>query len=129
MGKDQLKLYRALSRTPFPKSYVGKVFLSAFLGTHVPLLALLVHLVRRRRFAVGGALRTLSVTVPATVGGTALTLWAMYALSAPTALVFPRPEALSGDAANSRSCPYTTRIAPGGLWRMCSTRSSVCTPP
>jgi diguanylate cyclase (GGDEF)-like protein len=31
-------------------------------------------------------LRILSVTVPATLGGTALTLWAMYALSAPTAL-------------------------------------------
>jgi predicted signal transduction protein with EAL and GGDEF domain len=71
-----------LSRAPFPKSYVGKVFFTAFLGTHVPLLALLVYFVRRRHFA----LRILSVTVPATLGGTAFTLWAMYALSAPTAL-------------------------------------------
>jgi diguanylate cyclase (GGDEF)-like protein len=86
MGEDQLRLYRALSRAPFPKSYVGKVFLTAFLGTHVPLLALLVYFERRRRFALGSALRVLSVTVPATLGGTALTLWAMYALSAPTAL-------------------------------------------
>ena len=65
---------------------MGKVFLTAFLGTHVPLLALLFYFVRRRRFGLRGSLRILSVTVPATLGGTALTLWAMYALSAPTAL-------------------------------------------
>ena len=86
MGDEQLKLYRLLSRAPFPKSYVGKVFLTAFFGTHVPLLALLVYFVHDRRFGLGGALRILSVTVPATLGGTAMTLWAMYSLSEPTAL-------------------------------------------
>jgi hypothetical protein len=75
MDEDRLRLYRMLSRAPFPKSYVGKVFLSAFLGTHVPLLALLVYLVHRRRFATSGALRITSVTVPATAVGTAQTLW------------------------------------------------------
>jgi hypothetical protein len=49
MGDDQLRLYRTLSRAPFPKSYVGKVFLTAFLGTHVPLLTLLVYFARHRR--------------------------------------------------------------------------------
>jgi len=86
MGDDQLRLYRTLSRAPFPKSYVGKVFLTAFLGTHVPLLTLLVYFARHRRSGPGGALRILSVTAPATLGGTALTLWAMYSLSAPTEL-------------------------------------------
>src|ERR671913_317788 len=86
MDDEQLRLYRALSRAPFAKSYVGKVFFTAFLGTHVPLLALLSYFVRRRHFGLWGALRILSVTVPATLGGTAFTLWAMYALSAPTAL-------------------------------------------
>jgi hypothetical protein len=86
VDRDQLRLYRLLSQAPFPKSYVGKVFLSAFLGTHAPLLALLAYFVRRRRFAMSGALRILSVTVPATVVGTGLTLWAMHALSAPTML-------------------------------------------
>jgi len=86
MDDEQLRLYRALSRAPFAKSYVGKVFLTAFLGTHVPLLALLVYFVRQRRFGLDGALRILSVTVPATLGGTAMTLWAIHALSAPTAL-------------------------------------------
>ena len=86
MGDDELRLYRAFSRVPFPKSYLGKVFLTAFLGTHVPLLALLAYLVRFRRFGVGASLRILSVTVPATLGGTAATLWAMHALHAPVTL-------------------------------------------
>lgn len=86
MDEDQLRLYRMLSWAPFPRSYVGKVFLSAFLGTHVPLLALLGYFVRRRRFTASGAFRVLSVTVPATGVGTALTLWAMNALTAPTTL-------------------------------------------
>lgn len=81
-----LRVYAALSQAPFPKSYLGKVFLTAFLGTHTPLLALLVYLVRYRRFGVRATLRILSVTVPATLGGTAATLWTMHALSAPVAL-------------------------------------------
>ena len=86
MSKDELRLYRALSRAPFPKSYLGKVFLTAFFGTHVPLLALLAYLVRFRRFGFGATLRILSVTVPATLGGTAMTLWAMHALYTPVTL-------------------------------------------
>jgi diguanylate cyclase (GGDEF)-like protein len=86
MSRDELRLYRALSRAPFPKSYLGKVFLTAFLGTHVPLLALFAYLVRFRRFGVGASLRILSVTVPATLGGTAATLWAINALHAPVTL-------------------------------------------
>jgi len=81
-----LRVYRALSRAPFPKSYLGKVFLTAFLGTHAPLLASLAYLVRYRRFGASVTLRILSVTVPATLGGTAATLWAIHALSAPVAL-------------------------------------------
>jgi diguanylate cyclase (GGDEF)-like protein len=86
MSDDELRLYRTLSRAPFPKSYLGKVFLVAFLGTHVPLLALLAYLVSFRRFGLRTTLRILSVTVPATLGGTALTLWAIHALSTPVVL-------------------------------------------
>jgi diguanylate cyclase (GGDEF)-like protein len=86
MRKDELRLYRALSRAPFPRSYLGKIFLTAFLGTHVPLLALLAYLVRFRRFGLRATLRILTVTVPATLGGTAMTLWAMHALYAPVTL-------------------------------------------
>src|ERR687890_2076818 len=86
MGKDELRLYRALSRAPLPKSYLGKVFFTAFLGTHVPLLALLAYLVRFRRFGLEATLRILSVTVIATLGGTAMTLWAMHALYKPVTM-------------------------------------------
>ena len=86
MGQDELRLYRALSRAPFPKSYLGKVFLMAFLGTHVPLLALITYLVRFRRFGAGASLRILSITVPATLGGMAGTLLAIDALHAPVTL-------------------------------------------
>jgi diguanylate cyclase (GGDEF)-like protein len=81
-----LRLYTALSRAPFPRSYLGKVFLMAFLGTHAPLLALLAYLVRYRAFGARATVRILSVTVPATLGGTAATLWAIHALSAPVSL-------------------------------------------
>jgi diguanylate cyclase (GGDEF)-like protein len=86
VGEDRLRLYSTLSRAPFPKSYVGKVFLTAFLGTHLPLLALLAYFLGLRRFGLRGALRVFSVTVPATLAGTALTLWAMNALSAPAVM-------------------------------------------
>ena len=111
MGDEQLRLYRILSRTPFPKSYVRKVFLTAFFGTHAPLLALLYYFARHRRFGSGGALRILSVTVPATLGGTAFTLWAMYSLSAPTALA-SRPLRRYLDSGELPDLPvgYTDRV-------------------
>jgi diguanylate cyclase (GGDEF)-like protein len=86
MSEDQLRLYRALSRAPLPKSYLGKVFLMAFLGIHVPLLALLTYLLRYRKFGLRASLRILSVTVAATLGGTTMTLWAIHALSTPVTL-------------------------------------------
>ena len=46
LGEHRLRLYRALSRAPYPKSYVGKIFLTAFLGVHLPLLTLLACFVR-----------------------------------------------------------------------------------
>jgi diguanylate cyclase (GGDEF)-like protein len=83
MGRDQLKLYSALSRAPFPKSYSGKVFLLAFLGTHVPLLALAAHLTRNSRMGPRDKIRILTIALVATLGGTAATLWALHALLAP----------------------------------------------
>jgi hypothetical protein len=54
LGDEQLSLYRILSRARFPKHFVGKVFLTAFFGTTLPLLALLVCFARHRRFGQGG---------------------------------------------------------------------------
>ena len=83
MGRDQLKLYSALSRAPFPKSYPGKVFLAAFLGTHIPLLALIAHQVGDERVGPREKVRLLAVALAATLGGTAGTLWALHALLGP----------------------------------------------
>lgn len=83
MTKDRLGLYSALSRAPFPKSYPGKVFFSAFLGTHVPLLALIAHLARDPRLGPSDKKRVLAVALAATLGGTAGTLWALHSLLSP----------------------------------------------
>jgi hypothetical protein len=63
VGKDKLGLYSALSRAPFPKSYLGKVLLSAFLGTHAPLLALVAHLARKPRTASGEKMRVFALAL------------------------------------------------------------------
>ena len=55
-------------------------------GSYVPLLALLAYLVHFRHFGLRATLRILSVTVPATLVGTAMTLWSMHALYAPVTL-------------------------------------------
>jgi diguanylate cyclase (GGDEF)-like protein len=86
MEKDGLGLYAALSRAPFPKSYPAKVLFLAFLGTHVPLLALIAHLVGDPRLGPRDKARVLAVALLATLGGTAATLWAMHALLAPVSL-------------------------------------------
>ncbi len=39
------KLYALLARLPWPKSYLGKLMLIAFLGIHVPLIVLVLYLV------------------------------------------------------------------------------------
>jgi diguanylate cyclase (GGDEF)-like protein len=83
MRKDGLRLYSALSGVPFPKSYPGKVFFAAFLGTHIPLLALVAHLVRDPRVGPRERARILAVALVATLGGTAGTLWALHALLGP----------------------------------------------
>jgi diguanylate cyclase (GGDEF)-like protein len=72
-GNEDLKLYATLSRAPFPKSYLGRVFLAAFLGTHVPLLSLVVYLARDpRRIGSRATGRILSVALLATLSGTAV---------------------------------------------------------
>ena len=83
MTKDGLGLYSALSKAPFLKSYPGKVLFSAFLGTHVPLLALVAHLARHPRLGPGDKRRVLAVAFAATLGGTAGTLWALHSLLSP----------------------------------------------
>jgi diguanylate cyclase (GGDEF)-like protein len=72
-----------LSRALFPKSYLGKIMLGAFVGIPLPLLALVLYLLLIARIDLAEALPSLAVALVATVVGGALTLFALYALLAP----------------------------------------------
>ncbi len=65
----RLRAYALLSRVLFPKSYLGRVLLAAFVGTHIPLLV--------------QALPVLAVALAATLVGSVVTLSALYVLLAP----------------------------------------------
>jgi hypothetical protein len=45
MNGDGPRIYALLTWLPLAKSYSGKFMLCAFLGTHVPLIALVLYLV------------------------------------------------------------------------------------
>jgi signal transduction histidine kinase len=82
MTAPPLTGYRLLARAPWPRSYPGKLFLVAFLGTHVPVLALLGYLAIREG-AVAERSPLLIVVVGATLVAAGLTLWALRHLVAP----------------------------------------------
>jgi diguanylate cyclase (GGDEF)-like protein len=84
--EDRLKIYAALSRLPFPKSYLGKVLLAAFLGMHLPLLALVFYLVLASPMGFESTLGVLAVALFATLAGTAATLYALRGLLVPLSL-------------------------------------------
>jgi diguanylate cyclase (GGDEF)-like protein len=82
-----LRLYSTLSRLPRPRSYGGKILLVAFIGTHVPLLAL-VGYVAASTTGWTAAARVLGVALAATVFGTAATLFLLHRLLAPISLTY-----------------------------------------
>lgn len=79
----RLRAYALLSRALFPKSYLGKVLLSAFLGTHIPLLALVLYVLLVAGLPLAQALPVLAVALVATLVGSVVTLSALYVLLAP----------------------------------------------
>jgi diguanylate cyclase (GGDEF)-like protein len=79
----RLWAYTLLSRALFPKSYLGKIMLGAFVGIPIPLVALVLYLFLIARIDLAEALPTLALVLVATVVGGALTLFALYALLAP----------------------------------------------
>lgn len=82
MRPSSLRLYTALSRLPGPSSYAGKLFFVAFLGTHVPLIGVLVY-TALSNLTFTQALPILGTTLGATLVGTGATLWALHRLLAP----------------------------------------------
>ena len=86
MNGREPKLYALLARLPWPKSYLGKIMLSAFLGIHVSLIALVLYLVFAAPTALRASLSILVIVLVATLFGTVLTLYALYALLRPVSL-------------------------------------------
>ena len=86
MNSNRLKFYRLISRLRFPKTYRGKIMLVAFIGTHIPLIVLIIYAV----FSYASSLReialTLLITFCATLIGTAATLYAIHHLLSPIVL-------------------------------------------
>lgn len=80
-----LGLYRALSRVGL-RPYRAKVLATAFVGIHVPLLALVGWFVLQAAADGQVPYTTLGVALAATLGGTALTLWVLNQLLHPVLL-------------------------------------------
>lgn len=85
MNSDRLKFYDLISRLPFPKSYPGKIMLVAFIGTHIPLLVLIVAAAAARSSPKEVA-STLIIALLATLVATAITLYAIHHLLYPVIL-------------------------------------------
>jgi diguanylate cyclase (GGDEF)-like protein len=88
MSQTNLYLYSALSKVPYLNSYKGKIMLIAFLGTHVPLLSLLIYFIISASFPIDIKVRVIAIALIATLTGTALTLYALHNLLAPVTLTF-----------------------------------------
>ncbi|MEH2009456.1 putative bifunctional diguanylate cyclase/phosphodiesterase [Nostoc sp.] len=68
------------------KSYTAKIMLVAFLGTHIPLLTLLLSFVISNSYSLEMVARVMSVALLATLAGTAATLYALNHLLKPVIL-------------------------------------------
>lgn len=86
MDRSRLHLYTLLSRLGRPKTYKGKIMLVAFIGTHVPLLVLLLYALITKSYSMASTMRLLLVALVATLIGTAATLYAFHLLLAPVSL-------------------------------------------
>lgn len=85
--RHNLYLYSSLDRFKFLKSsYIAKIMMVAFLGTHIPLLTLLFSFVISNSFSWAMTVQVLSIALVATLLGTAATLYALKYLLAPVIL-------------------------------------------
>ena len=86
MQEESLKIYKSLSRFPFPNSYLGKIMLVTSFGIQVPLIILIVYSVYSNPQGYESPMKILVSTVVASVLGTAFTLYVLYYLLAPVSL-------------------------------------------
>lgn len=88
-GQTQRKLaiYAFLAKG-WPRSYLGKIMLVAFLGTHIPLLTLFGYAIMVTDLSPSLKTQILLVALVATLIGTGMTLYALHRLLAPITLTF-----------------------------------------
>ncbi|MEC4984809.1 MAG: EAL domain-containing protein [Oscillatoria sp. PMC 1068.18] len=84
--RRQLRLYSFLANRRLPKSYLGKIMLVAFLGTHIPLLTLFCYAFSATNLDNDIKIRILLVALIATLVGTAITLFTLQRLLLPITL-------------------------------------------
>lgn len=82
--KNKLSFYKLISSLNWPKSYTGKIFLIAFIGTHIPLIGLFLYLAFLSPIEERASI--LVVLLVATVIGASVTLYFIYRLLAPILL-------------------------------------------
>ena len=84
---QNLNLYASLSGLKgLKKSYSAKMILVAFLGTHVPLLALILSMALSKVYSWDQAVQVIGIALFATLFGTAATTYALYQLLRPVVL-------------------------------------------
>lgn len=81
-----LSIYALMSRLGFPRSYRGKISLVMFLGTHLPLIALVLYLLLSSPVGMRPSLNILVLLLAATLAGTAAAFWALRGLLVPVRL-------------------------------------------
>ncbi len=86
MQKYNLWLYDRLNRIGYLESYESKIMVVAFVGTHIPLLALLFYFVNSSAFPLDTKLAILGVALVATLAGTLITLFILHSLLMPVKL-------------------------------------------
>lgn len=86
MVNYRMRAYAELSRRLFVESYLGKILLAAFVGTHLPLLVLIFYLFFVSGIGFGKALSIVVVAIFATVVGGVLTISVLYILLTPVSL-------------------------------------------
>ncbi|OUL33161.1 bifunctional diguanylate cyclase/phosphodiesterase [Nostoc sp. 106C] len=83
----KLYLYSSLAQFGLlKKSYIAKIMLVAFIGTHVPLLTLIISFVTSNSYSWEMAMRVLLIALLATLAGTAATIYVLHYLLAPVIL-------------------------------------------
>lgn len=80
---NELAIYSFISQFKYPKSYLGKIMLIAFLGTHIPLLTLFFYSVGATNLGWEVKFRILIIALIATLIGTAITLLTLQQLLLP----------------------------------------------